>query len=169
MRARRRRASVFLHSCQNLVTGIRLVGTVPEAAGEVFHLVGPQDDTFLAFQKISPVSSTRKHFLFDPSAVDEDDWLKDRFQSITGQNQPFGMDKVVKRWLPHGWQASKAEDILGYRGKIDLQQGVIDMVGFSRTKVDLGSKGDRHSVIRKQYWKIVKRKVFRAQSSYVVV
>ena len=120
----------YIH-VKDLVTGIRLAGTVPEAAGEVIHLVGPQDDTFLAFQKIIARVLNKKAFSIrpGPTLMKTIGWCADRFQSITGQNQPFGMDKVREALAP-SWVASpqKAEDILGYRGKIDLQQGVIDMV-----------------------------------------
>lgn len=120
----------YIH-VKDLVTGIRLAGTVPEAAGQVFHLVGPQDDTFLAFQKLIALGLNKKALSIrpGPTLMKILGWCADRFQAITGQNQPFGMDKVREALAP-SWTASpeKAKEVLGYRGQISLQEGVMDML-----------------------------------------
>ena len=112
---------------EDLVEGIRKAGTVPQAAGEVFNLTGPEDASFLDFQYAMAKQLQKKPLTLRPGpyAMKFIGWGADRIQALTGKTQAFGTDKV-REALATSWLVSgqKAKDILEYQGRVGLEEGV---------------------------------------------
>jgi len=112
---------------EDLVQGIVLAGTKQEAAGQVFNITGPEDGTFLAFQRVIAQQMNRRALSFRPSPtlMRFIGWSADQFQRVTGQNHAFGSDKVTEA-LAASWAVSgeKATDLLGYQGQIGFEEGL---------------------------------------------
>ena len=125
-----RRAS-FVH-VDDLVRGIVLAATEDAAAGQTYFLIGPQDGTLVDFQREIarqldvgawriPIPGTLALGLGS---------LADRWRDRTGRGlSSFGRDKVVEG-LGASWVVSgaKAERELGYRGRIDLVEGIRETI-----------------------------------------
>ena len=112
---------------EDLAQGIMMAGTVPQAAGHIFNLTGPEEATFLEFQKVMARRLEKRAFALRPGPMMLKfiGWIADRIQAVTGKTQAFGTDKV-REALASSWLVSgqKAKAILGYEGRVGLEEGV---------------------------------------------
>lgn len=112
---------------EDLVQGIVLAGMRPEAAGEVFNIIGPEDGTFLDFQRVLARQMNLRAFALRPAPF----LMKfigvsaDIFQKLSGQTHAFGSDKVTEA-LAASWAVSgeKAKEMLGYEGSTEFEVGL---------------------------------------------
>jgi len=125
-----RRMMSFVH-VDDLVDGIVLAGTHADAAGEVFHVIGPQDGTLGDFQvAIATALGIEPIKLYFPGpALMAAGWLADKLKQADIIKTSFGVDKVregtVESWVVSG---DKATQRLGYVPTIRLADGVADTI-----------------------------------------
>ena len=124
----------FVH-VHDLVEGMRLAATVEGVSGERYYLCGPVDGTMVDLQDaIARAMDKRPMRVVLPTALAwAAGWIADAVQRMRGRANPFGLDKVVegtqKSWVVNH---DKARDELGFEGRIGLDDGVREAIGWYR-------------------------------------
>lgn len=111
---------------RDLVEGTIVAGTHPDAEGEVFHVIGPDNGTLLEFQRSIAQAMGRKAIALRPpvALMKFAGWAFDRVKAATNIKHSFGSDKI-RDGLAESWVVddSKIRDRLGFKPKIGFGAG----------------------------------------------
>lgn len=131
-----RRPVTFIH-VRDLVSGIAAAGTSPAAAGQTFHLIGPESGTLADFQRaMAAAMGVQPRTVRVPAELlQAAGWLADGAKRFVPMKTSFGTDKVRDGLAP-SWTVSgeKAGKLLGFAPKLGFAEGLADTIADYRAR-----------------------------------